>query len=233
MSSLSLKAENIAKAYRHGWPHKMKKYVFEGVSFEVQRGETLGIMGGSGTGKTTLGKVVAGIEKATGGEIFFGGKRIAELGKEEYARFRKKVQIVFQNPEESLNPKKTIERSLYQVLQLIGTPKDKRSEILRNTLRTVDLSEDLLCRYPYQISGGQNQKVALARVLLLEPDFIIFDETTSALDISVRAQILRLLRDWQDQKKTGYIWISHEREVVDFMADRVAALKNGRLVFSS
>jgi peptide/nickel transport system ATP-binding protein len=100
-------------------------------------------------------------------------------------------------------------------------------------LRTVGLSEDFLCRYPHQLSGGQNQKVALARVLLLVPDFIILDEPTSALDISVRAQILHLLKDWQAQRNCAYIWISHEREILDFMADKIAILEKGRLTYKS
>jgi peptide/nickel transport system ATP-binding protein len=233
MSSLSLKAENISKAFEHGRSRRRRKFVFEDISFEIQRGETLGIMGESGTGKTTLGKVVAGIEKATGGEIFFAGKRIETLDKSEFNRFRKKVQIVFQNPEGSLNPKKTLEKSLHQVLKLIEMQKEKRGEVLLDMLRTVGLSEEFLCRYPYQLSGGQNQKVALARVLLLEPDFIILDEPTSALDISVRAQILHLLKNWQAQRNTGYIWISHEREILDFMADKIAILEKGRLTFES
>lgn len=231
MSSLSLKAENITKTYRHGRSQKKGNNVLERISFEVHSGETLGIMGESGTGKSTLGRVLAGIEKASGGEIFFRGKSIEELNRSEYARFRRNVQIVFQNPEGSLNPKKTVEKSLRQVLELIGIPKEKRSRVLSEILRTVGLSEDLLCRYPYQLSGGQNQKLALGRVMLLEPDFIILDEPTSALDISVRAQILHLLKDWQAQKKTGYVLISHEREIVDYMADRIALLENGRLTF--
>lgn len=233
MSSLSLKAENITKTYRHGRSQKKGNNVLERISFEVHSGETLGIMGESGTGKSTLGRVLAGIEKASGGEIFFRGKSIEELNRSEYARFRRNVQIVFQNPEGSLNPKKTVEKSLRQVLELIGIPKEKRSRVLSEILRTVGLSEDLLCRYPYQLSGGQNQKLALGRVMLLEPDFIILDEPTSALDISVRAQILHLLKDWQAQKKTGYVLISHEREIVDYMADRIALLENGRLTFKS
>jgi peptide/nickel transport system ATP-binding protein len=119
------------------------------------------------------------------------------------------------------------------VLELIGISREERIEVLYNMLQTVGVSDDLLCRYPHQLSGGQNQKVALARVLLLKPDFIILDEPTSALDISVRAQILHLLKEWQAKNRTGFIWISHEREVVDFMADRIAILENGRLSFTS
>jgi len=231
MLPLSLRAENISKAYAHGLISRSHKKILESVSFEVEKGQTLGIMGESGIGKTTLAKIITGLERPSSGGIFYGGKNLHGMERASRKRFRSKVQMVFQNPEASLNPRKTIVKSLCQVLELTRMLKEKRGEALFSILKTVGLSEDILSRYPHQLSGGQNQRVALGRVLFLEPDFIILDEPTSALDISVQAQILHLLRRLQHEKKMGYIFISHDRAVVEFMSDRIGILENGRLSF--
>ncbi|MBN1222666.1 MAG: ABC transporter ATP-binding protein [Candidatus Aminicenantes bacterium] len=232
MFSLSLRTESISKSYARGLLFKTHKKILDGVSLEVKKGETLVIMGESGAGKTSLGKIIAGLEKPTKGAVLYAGKSLPQMDSLEHKIFRSRVQMVFQNPEASLNPRKTIETSLKQVLKLTGMPAGKREEVLFDTLETVGLHEDVLHRYPNQLSGGQNQRVVLARVLFLDPDFIILDEPTSALDISVQAQILHLLKRLQQEKKMGYVFISHDRAVAEFVSDRIGILENGRLNFS-
>lgn len=228
-----LKIERISKVFYSGLIFKTSKRILENISFEVNKGETFGIMGASGTGKTILGKIVAGIENPSGGKIRFHGKTIFKLNKEEFSHFRRKVQMVFQNPEGSLNPKKSIKKSFEEALHLIKIPKKKRKEVILDILRTIGLSEEFLCRYPHQLSGGQNQRVALGRVLLLEPEIIILDEPTSALDVSVQAQILNLLKELQAKKGFGYILISHDREITKFMSHRIGIIENGNLSYLS
>lgn len=226
-----LKIERISKVFDSGLIFKTSKRILENISFEVNKGKTFGIMGDSGTGKTILGKIVAGIENPSGGEIRFHGKNISKLNKEEFSHFRRKVQMVFQNPEGSLNPKKNIKKSFEEALHLIKIPKKKRKEVILDILRTIGLSEEFLCRHPHQLSGGQNQRVALGRVLLLEPEIIILDEPTSALDVSVQAQILNLLKELQAKKGFGYILISHDREIIKFMSHRIGIIENGNFSY--
>lgn len=186
-------------------------------------------MGGSGTGKTTLARILAGIEPASFGRIKYRDRDLRSLDGAERRRFRRRVQMVFQNPEGSLNPRKTIERSLHEVLRLTGMPKDKGTDLILDKLENVGLSSEVLDRFPSQLSGGQNQRVALARVLLLEPEFLILDEPTSALDISARAQLLQLLKSLQQTQNLGYAFISHEPEIIRFMAHRVGLIQDRTL----
>jgi peptide/nickel transport system ATP-binding protein len=229
MCAVHLEVRNIAKTFESGLLPKKSKSVLENISFEVHLGRTFGIVGESGTGKTTLGKIIVGIEKATTGKIFFHGESLEKMTKEAFSFFRRKVQMLFQDPEGSLNPKKTIQKSLHEILNLIKTPQDDRKSALVNILHTVGLSSEVMPRYPNQISGGQNQRIALARILLLEPEIIILDEPTSALDISVQAQILNLLKHLQKQKDLTYIFISHDRDVIKFMCHDIGTIKNGNL----
>jgi len=228
MCAVQLEVRNISKTYQTGLFSKKRKSILKDISFRVEKGQTFGIVGESGTGKTTLGKILAAIEKPTSGEIFFREKPLRR-NKEELATFRRKIQMMFQDPEGSLNPKKTIQKSLDDVVGLIKIPKDQRAAVLQNTLRTVGLSEEILVRYPSQISGGQNQRVTLARILLLKPELIILDEPTSALDTSVKAQILNLLKQLQQEKELTYVYISHDRDVIRFMCHDIGIIKNGRL----
>lgn len=201
----------------------------QNISFEVNKGETLGIMGESGTGKTTLAKIAAGLEKASDGKIFYEGKDISLMTRKEFSRFRRNVQMVFQNPESSLNPRKSLAKSLEEVADLKGIPKKDRKEALRDILQKVGLQQDILSRFPHQVSGGENQRTALARVLLLEPQIVILDEPTSALDISVRAQILHLLKSLQSEKGLAYVLISHDLDVIRFMSHSISLLREGSL----
>lgn len=233
MCAVHLEVRRISKTFQTGLSGRKSHYVLENISFEVQKGQTFGIVGQSGTGKTTLAKIIAALDKPTHGEILFQRKPLNDMGKEEFSKFRKKVQMMFEDPEGSLNPKKTIRKSLEEVIDLIKTPGENRARVIKKSLQTVGLDEEILARYPHQISGGQNQRVVLARILLLEPEIIILDEPTSALDISVQAQILNLLKHLQKQKGLTYIFISHDLEVITFMCHRTGLIENGHLKFSS
>lgn len=204
--------------------------ILEDITLGIQKGKTSGIVGESGIGKTTLGRIIAGIVKPSSGEILFHGQDIHKMGREEFYFFRKKVQMMFQDPEGSLNPKKTISASFDEVLGLVGIPRRERTLDILEILQTVGLSSDILHRYPYQLSGGQNQRAVLARILLREPEIVILDEPTSALDISVQAQILRLLKRLQEQRGLGYLFISHDMEIVKFMCHEISRLRDSRLV---
>ncbi len=233
MCAVQLEVRQIAKTFESGMIAKRPKSVLKNISFKVQSGQTYGIVGESGTGKTTLGKIIAGLEKATTGEILFHGESPAKMTKQAFSGFRRKVQMLFQDPEGSLNPKKTIQKSLDEILALIKMPHGDRKKALANILQTVGLSTEILGRYPNQISGGQNQRIALARILLLEPEIIILDEPTSALDISVQAQILHLLKKLQKQKNLTYIYISHDKDVIKFMCHDIGVIAQGNLTTPS
>jgi peptide/nickel transport system ATP-binding protein len=229
MCAVQLDVRNISKIYQRGLFSRNYKSILKDISFKVEKGQTFGIVGESGTGKTTLGKIIAAIEKPTAGEIFFRGNPLNKKKTEELPFIRRKIQMMFQDPEGSLNPKKTIQKSLDEVLRLIKIPKNERIYTLQNLLRTVGLSDEILVRYPNQVSGGQNQRVALARILLLDPEIIILDEPTSALDISVQAQMLNLLKGLQRKKELTYIFISHDIDVIRFMCHAIGVIENGRL----
>jgi len=233
MCAVQLEVRNIAKTFESGLLSKKPKSILENISFEVHEGRTFGIVGESGAGKTTIGKIIAAIEQPTSGEIVFHGNALAKMKKVEFLFFRQKVQMLFQDPEGSLNPKKTIQKSLDEILNLIKIPHGDRKSALANILQTVGLSSEILARYPNQISGGQNQRIALARILLLEPEIIILDEPTSALDISVQAQILNLLKKLQVQKGLTYVFISHDSDVINFMCHDIGVIGQGNLVLKS
>jgi peptide/nickel transport system ATP-binding protein len=223
-----LKAEDLGRVYESGLIFKKRHVAFKGVSLEMEVGKTLGLMGISGSGKTTLGKILAGLERPSTGRVFFAGRDLRSMNRKEFAIFRRAVQMVFQDPEGSLNPRKSIKRSIHEVLGLLRIPSREWQYRTGEILDMVGLSEELLCRYPAQISGGQCQRVALGRVLLLSPQVIILDEPTSALDISVQAQILNLLKDLQRDLGLAYLLISHQSEVIRFMAHETIILEGGR-----
>jgi peptide/nickel transport system ATP-binding protein len=231
MCALQLDVLHVSKAFQAGLFNRKPKCILENISFGVQKGQTFGIVGDSGTGKTTLGKIIAAIDKPTRGNVLYKGRSLKDMKKEEFSAFRKKVQMMFQDPEGSLNAVKTIRRSMEEVLSLIKIPRRNWKGSIEESFKTVGLDQEILVRYPREVSGGQNQRVALARILLLDPELIIFDEPTSALDISVQAQILRLLRELQERKGLTYIFISHDMDVIKFMCHRIGVLKNRSLKF--
>jgi len=222
-----LKAVNVSKAFESGLIFKKHRLVLHDISLEIEEGRTLGLMGASGCGKTTLGMILGGLERPSSGCVFYRGIDIKKLRGDDYLAFRREVQMVFQDPEGSLNPRKSIERSIHEILGLLEIPKREWRNRTSEALEKVGLSEELLCRYPGQISGGQCQRVALSRVLLLNPKIMILDEPTSALDISVQAQILSLLKDLQRDMGLAYLIISHQPEVIMFMAHEEIVLEDG------
>jgi oligopeptide transport system ATP-binding protein len=198
----------------------------DGVSFDVHHGETLSLVGESGCGKTTTGQIIVGLQNATSGSILYEGKP----ARTDTRAFRKRVQIVFQNPYSSLDPHMRIKEILREPLRIHGVNRSEHDAIIEELLDMAHLNPSLLDRFPFQLSGGQRQRVAIARALALRPEFIVLDEPVSALDVSVQAQIVNLLRRLQDERKLTYLFISHDLRVVTHISDRVAVMYLGRIV---
>lgn len=205
------------------------------VSIEIYKGETLGLVGESGCGKTTLGKSILQLIKATDGEMNynFDGtvKNLRSLGKHELDNARKRLQIVFQDPHSSLNPAFTVFQSLEDPLKKFGVKKkEDRRKTIGDLLESVNMRRDYMDRYPHEFSGGQRQRIGIARALSVNPELIVCDEAVSALDVSIQAQVLKLLKKLKDERQLTYIFITHDLSVVEFISDRIAVMYLGRIV---
>lgn len=203
----------------------------DGIDLEVRRGETVGLVGESGCGKSTLGRVILKLEEPTAGEIFFAGRDLTSLSRSAMLPLRRRMQIIFQDPYSSLNPRQTAGRIIGEALTIhrVGSPGERRDRV-RYLMQVVGLQPEDFSRYPHEFSGGQRQRLGIARALALQPEFIICDEPLSALDVSIQAQIINLLQDLQEQHQLTYLFISHDLSVVRHISDRVAVMYLGGLV---
>jgi len=211
-----------------------KKGIFhalQDISFNVYEGETLGLVGESGCGKSTLGNVILQLDRATKGQIFYKGQDITKLSSKEFRVFRKDIQIIFQDPYSSLNPRLTVGQAIMEPMKVhkIGNNDADRKEKVIEILYRVGLDETVFSRYPHEFSGGQRQRIGIARTIAVQPKLIICDESVSALDISVQAQVLNLLNDLKDNYNFTYIFISHDLSVVKYMSDNVMVMNKGKI----
>ncbi|MBI4213939.1 MAG: dipeptide ABC transporter ATP-binding protein [Chloroflexi bacterium] len=206
-------------------------HAVDGISFNVKRGETLGLVGESGCGKTTTGRAVLQLQKPTGGHVFYEGKDLVTLDPNELRRYRRDLQIIFQDPFASLDPRMTVGAIIAEPLEIhhLLTPKE-REEKVRELLRIVGLNPYFVNRYPHEFSGGQRQRIGVARALILDPEFIVCDEPISALDVSIQAQLINLLEELQDQLGLTYLFIAHDLAVVRHISTRVAVMYVGKIV---
>ncbi|MCL2670373.1 MAG: ATP-binding cassette domain-containing protein, partial [Syntrophaceae bacterium] len=224
-----LEVNNLKKYFKtkYGMLHAV-----DDISFTIEKGKTLGVVGESGCGKTTTGRVILRLIEPTGGSVYFEGEDLFALTPEQMRLKRREMQIIFQDPFASLNPRKTINQIISQPLKLHGLYQNKyeRQRRVLELMETVGLAERLINTYPHELDGGRRQRIGVARALALEPKFIVCDEPVSALDVSIQAQILNLLNNLQKSMGLTYIFITHDLSVVHYFADDIAVMYLGKLV---
>jgi peptide/nickel transport system ATP-binding protein len=229
-----LEVRALAKSFwlRQGVFGKREFKAVQNVNFQLRKGHTLGVVGESGSGKTTMGLTLLRLHEPTGGEVIFDGRNLLKISAAERQLMRRRIQIVFQNPYASLNPRFTIGQTLLEpmVIHRIGSSTLEREQRARGLLEKVGLDGSAFGKYPHEFSGGQRQRVAIARCLTLNPEVLVLDEAVSALDVSVQAQVLNLLKDLQDEFGLSYVFISHDLAVVRFISDEVLVMKDGVVV---
>lgn len=224
-----LEVQNLQKYFKtpHGWLHAV-----DNVSFRLNRGETMGVVGESGCGKSTLGRTILHLVEPTGGRIFFEGEDISDISKKKFKDLRKEMQIIFQDPFSSLNPRMTVEDTIREPLEIhrVCENEEKLNERVQELMDTVGLAQRLARSYPHELDGGRRQRIGIARALALNPKFIVCDEPVSALDVSIQAQILNLMQDLQEQLQLTYIFITHDLSVVHHIANDICVMYLGQLV---
>jgi oligopeptide transport system ATP-binding protein len=203
----------------------------DGISFTIKKGETLGLVGESGCGKSTTGKTILQLDRPTSGEVIFGDRDLVKLKGEDLRRFRREMQIIFQDPYASLNPRMTVGEIIGEPLEVHGTAKGKdKEDRVKALLKEVGLNPSFTTRFPHEFSGGQRQRIGIARALALNPSFIVCDEPIAALDVSIQAQVVNLLEELQAKYGLTYLFIAHDLSMVRHISDRVAVMYLGRIV---
>jgi peptide/nickel transport system ATP-binding protein len=229
-----LKVRNLGKSFysREGLFGRREFQAVKNVSFDLPKGKTLGLVGESGSGKTTVGLTLMRLHEATTGEALFEGRDILGMSPREFMQYKRRIQIIFQNPYASLNPRFIVGQILTEPMEIhgIGASAQERTELAFELLARVGLPEVSFYKYPHEFSGGQRQRIAIARCLTLKPDILICDESVSALDVSVQAQVLNLLQDLQAEFGLSYIFISHDLAVVKYISDQVMVMNQGEIV---
>jgi len=232
--AIILEVKNLNKTFflKEGFFGKRAVPAVKEVSFRLPKGKTLGLVGESGSGKTTVGLTLMRLHEATSGEVLFEGRDLLALTEREMMAYRRRIQIIFQNPYASLNPRFTVGQILVEPMRIhkIGADERERVQMAFQLLARVGLAEQSFYKYPHEFSGGQRQRIAIARCLTMKPDVLICDESVSALDVSVQAQVLNLLQDLQDEYGLSYIFISHDLAVVKYISDQVMVMNNGEIV---
>ena len=221
MSDNILDVRHLKKYFKTG---KGMLHAVDDISFTIERGKTLGLVGESGCGKSTTGRAILRLIEPTSGEVFFEGEDVVKLSREQMRKRRKDMQIIFQDPFSSLDPKKTVSQAISEPIRINRILKDKRQieDRVMELMDTVGLAERLVNTYPHELDGGRRQRIGIARALAMEPKLIICDEPVSALDVSIQAQILNLMDDLQEQLGLTYIFITHDLAVVNHFADEIA-----------
>ena len=204
----------------------------DGVSFSIRRGEILGLVGESGSGKTTTGRAIIKLAPISGGKIFYRGENISDLDEKRFLPYRKKIQMIFQDPFNALSPRMDIFRIISEPLDIHfkKMARQKKRDRVAELLETVGLKADYMARYPHEFSGGQRQRIGIARALAVEPDFIICDEPVSALDVSVQAQIINLLQNLREEMNLTFLFVAHDIAVVEYLSDRIMVMTGGKIV---
>ncbi|MBR0079856.1 MAG: ATP-binding cassette domain-containing protein [Synergistaceae bacterium] len=225
-----IEIKNLKKFFDAPNGFNKKVHAVDGVSFNISKGETLGLVGESGCGKTTLGRTIIKLYEPDEGKIIFDGKDITDISPKKMLPFRKKIQMIFQDPYASLNPRMTVGDIIKEPMIIHKIPKNLHDEKLNYLLKLVGLNSEHSGRYPHEFSGGQRQRVGIARALAVEPEFIICDEPISALDVSIQAQIVNMLEDLQKELGLTYLFIAHDLSMVKHISNRVAVMYLGKIV---